>query len=189
VDATVIASASARDEEAAWAGHKRRKATHGFKAYVAADTDTAFVEELTVAPGNVNDERAGGEVLPAQAGYQPALARQGTSALGATYRALMILRRSHLRCLLPHGISVIRSSRPHPNTAKSNCKLHCRFHELGIVESFWESRANPKIRSSGFCLMIDSFSRPCQRFSLENHGPRSVKLRPVAGSTGKINGY
>ncbi len=64
VDATVIASATHRDEEAAWAGHKRRKAIHGFKAHVAADPDTAVVEELTVTPGNVNDGRAGGEVLP-----------------------------------------------------------------------------------------------------------------------------
>jgi hypothetical protein len=64
VDATVIASAMHRDKGAAWAGHKRRKAIHGFKAHVAADADTALVEELTVTPGNVNDRRAGGEVLP-----------------------------------------------------------------------------------------------------------------------------
>jgi hypothetical protein len=64
VDATVIASATHRDEGAAWAGHKRRKAIHGFKAPVAADADTALVEESTVTPGNVNDGRAGGEVLP-----------------------------------------------------------------------------------------------------------------------------
>jgi IS5 family transposase len=53
IDATVIASASHRDEEAAWAGHKRRKAIHGFKAHVAADADTALVEDLVVTPGNV----------------------------------------------------------------------------------------------------------------------------------------
>jgi transposase, IS5 family len=64
VDATVIASDTHRDEEAAWAGHNRRKAIHGFKAHVAADADTALVEELTVTPGNVNDGRAGAEVLP-----------------------------------------------------------------------------------------------------------------------------
>ena len=55
VDATVIASASYRDEEAAWVGHKRRKAIYGFKAHVTADADTALVEELTIIPGNVND--------------------------------------------------------------------------------------------------------------------------------------
>jgi transposase, IS5 family len=68
VDATVIASATHRDGEAAWAGHKRRKAIHGFKAHVAADADTALVEELTVTPGNVNDARAGGQVLPDEPG-------------------------------------------------------------------------------------------------------------------------
>ncbi|MPR13624.1 IS5 family transposase [Microvirga tunisiensis] len=68
VDATVIASASHRDHEAAWAGHKRRKAIHGFKAHVAADADTALVEELTVTPGNVHDGRAGGEALPENPG-------------------------------------------------------------------------------------------------------------------------
>jgi IS5 family transposase len=68
VDATVIASASFRDEEAAWAGHKRRKAIHGFKAHVAAAADTALVEELAVTPGNVKDGRAGGEVLPDDSG-------------------------------------------------------------------------------------------------------------------------
>ncbi|EIM30976.1 IS5 family transposase [Microvirga lotononidis] len=64
IDATVIASASDRDEEAAWAGHKRRRAIHGFKAHVAADADTALVEELTVTPGNIHDGRAGGGALP-----------------------------------------------------------------------------------------------------------------------------
>jgi IS5 family transposase len=68
IDATVIASASHRDEEAAWAGHKRRKAIHGFKAHVAADADTALVEDLVVTPGNVHDGRTGGEALPESPG-------------------------------------------------------------------------------------------------------------------------
>lgn len=53
VDATAIASATYQDDEAAWAGHKRRKAINGFKAHVAADADTALVEEVTVAPGDL----------------------------------------------------------------------------------------------------------------------------------------
>jgi transposase, IS5 family len=48
VDATVICSATHRDQEAAWAGYKRRRAIHGFKAHVAADADTAIVVDLTV---------------------------------------------------------------------------------------------------------------------------------------------
>jgi transposase, IS5 family len=64
IDATVIASASQRDGEAAWSGHRSRKAIHGFKAHVGADADTAIVEALVVTPGNVNDGRAGGKALP-----------------------------------------------------------------------------------------------------------------------------
>jgi transposase, IS5 family len=64
VDATVIASASHGDGEAAWSGHRRRKAIHGFKAHIGADADTAIVEELHVTPGNINDGRAGGDALP-----------------------------------------------------------------------------------------------------------------------------
>lgn len=38
VDATLIASASIRrDGEARWAGHRRRKPVHGYKAHVATD--------------------------------------------------------------------------------------------------------------------------------------------------------
>ena len=51
VDATVIASASDDDGEAAWSGHRRRKAVHGFKAHVGVDAETAIVEAvLEVAP-------------------------------------------------------------------------------------------------------------------------------------------
>lgn len=64
VDATVIASASHHDGEAAWAGHRRRKAIHGFKAHVGADADTALVEELSGTPGNVHDGQAGHGALP-----------------------------------------------------------------------------------------------------------------------------
>jgi IS5 family transposase len=91
VDATVIASASHKDDEAAWAGHRRRRAVHGFKAHVGADADTALVEELVVTPGNVHDGRAGGGVLPddpgdvyADSGYRGSafaaavLAKRGT---------------------------------------------------------------------------------------------------------------
>jgi IS5 family transposase len=58
VDATVIASASHKDGEAAWSKHRRRGAVFGFKAHVGADAETALVEEVAVTPGNVNDGRA-----------------------------------------------------------------------------------------------------------------------------------
>ena len=68
IDATLIASASHADGEAAWAGHQRRKAVHDFKAHVSANADTALVESLTVTPGNVHDGRAGGAALPEDPG-------------------------------------------------------------------------------------------------------------------------
>ena len=68
VNATVIASASRSDKEAAWSGHRSRKAIHGCKAHVAADADTGLVERLDVTPGNVHDGRAGGAVVPENPG-------------------------------------------------------------------------------------------------------------------------
>ena len=44
VDATLIASASIRhDDEARWAGHRRRKPVHGYKAHVATDEDAGLI--------------------------------------------------------------------------------------------------------------------------------------------------
>ena len=64
VDATVIRSASERDGEARWSGHRSRRAIHGYKAHVGADVETALVEAVAVTPGNVHDGRAGGSALP-----------------------------------------------------------------------------------------------------------------------------
>ena len=60
----MIASASRQDSEAAWSGHRSRKAIHGFKAHVGADAEAAIVEELSVTPGNIHDGRAGYGALP-----------------------------------------------------------------------------------------------------------------------------
>ncbi|MER8748025.1 transposase [Mesorhizobium sp. M1050] len=57
VDATIIASASDDDEEDHWVKHKGRPAVHGFKAHVGADADKGLVEEIAVAPANINDSR------------------------------------------------------------------------------------------------------------------------------------
>ena len=64
VDATVIASASEDDGEAAWSGHRSRRSVHSYKAHIGADADTALVEAVSVTPGNVNDGRAGPGALP-----------------------------------------------------------------------------------------------------------------------------
>jgi IS5 family transposase len=47
-----------------WVKHKGRAAVHGFKAHVGADANTALVEEVAVAPANVNDGKAGPDALP-----------------------------------------------------------------------------------------------------------------------------
>ncbi|RVI93357.1 IS5 family transposase [Sinorhizobium meliloti] len=64
VDATIIASASADDDEGHWVKHKGRPAVHGFKAHVGADADTALVEEIAITPANINDGKAGPDALP-----------------------------------------------------------------------------------------------------------------------------
>lgn len=64
VDATVIASASLRDDEAAWSGHRRRRPVHGYKAHVGADADTAIVEAVAVTPGSVHELSQAASVLP-----------------------------------------------------------------------------------------------------------------------------
>jgi transposase, IS5 family len=56
VDATLVPSASVRgDEEARWAGHRRRKAVHGYKAHVATDEGAGLVRRVEVTTANVHD--------------------------------------------------------------------------------------------------------------------------------------
>ncbi len=87
IDATIIASASHGDGEAAWAGHQRRRAIHGFKAHVSADADTALVEEVAVTPGNAHDGRTGGAALPEDPGEVYADSAYRGEVFGAAVRA------------------------------------------------------------------------------------------------------
>lgn len=68
VDATVVGSASEKDEDARWSGHRSRKAIHGYKAHVGADADTSIVERIAVTPGNAHDGRNGEAALPEDPG-------------------------------------------------------------------------------------------------------------------------
>jgi transposase, IS5 family len=68
VDATIIASASEDDAEGRWVKHQNKPAVHGYKAHVGADADTALVEEIAVTTANINDGRAGPDVLPPDPG-------------------------------------------------------------------------------------------------------------------------
>ncbi len=64
VDATIIASASKDDDEARWIKHKNRKAVYGYKAHVACDEDSALIERVKVTPANINDGKAGCDIIP-----------------------------------------------------------------------------------------------------------------------------
>lgn len=65
VDATLIASASVRcDGEARWAGHRRRKPVHGYKAHVATDEAAALILGVEVTSANVHDAAELDAVLP-----------------------------------------------------------------------------------------------------------------------------
>ncbi|MEZ5932983.1 MAG: IS5 family transposase [Alphaproteobacteria bacterium] len=64
VDATLIPSASKKDEEARWAGHRSKKPTHGDKAHVAADKDTSLIDQIEVTTANIHDSRMIDAFLP-----------------------------------------------------------------------------------------------------------------------------
>lgn len=69
VDATLIASASIRhDGEARWAGHRRRKPVHGYKAHIATDQEAGLVRGLEVTTANVHDAAELKAVLPPEPG-------------------------------------------------------------------------------------------------------------------------
>jgi IS5 family transposase len=69
VDATLIASASIRhDNEARWAGHRRRKPLHGYKAHVATDETGGLIRGVEVTSANVHDAAELDAILPADAG-------------------------------------------------------------------------------------------------------------------------
>lgn len=65
VDATLLPSASIRaDADARWAGHRRRKPTHGYKAHVATDEAAVLVCGVEVTTANVHDAAELAAVLP-----------------------------------------------------------------------------------------------------------------------------
>ena len=69
VDATLIASASIRqDHEARWAGHRRRKPVHGYKAHVATDEQGGLIRGVEITTANVHDAAELEAVLPSEPG-------------------------------------------------------------------------------------------------------------------------
>ena len=69
VDATLIASASIRrDTEGRWAGHRRRKPVHGYKAHVATDQQAGLIHGVEVTTANVHDASELTRILPDRPG-------------------------------------------------------------------------------------------------------------------------
>ncbi|MGH3102172.1 MAG: IS5 family transposase, partial [Thermoleophilia bacterium] len=69
VDATLVPSASIRhDGEARWAGHRRRKPVHGYKAHVATDEAAGLVRGVEITTANVHDAAELAAVLPPEPG-------------------------------------------------------------------------------------------------------------------------
>ena len=65
MDATLLPSASVRhDGEARWAGHRRRKPTHGYKAHVATDQEAGLIRGIEVTTANVHDAAELSAILP-----------------------------------------------------------------------------------------------------------------------------
>lgn len=85
VDATLIASASVKsDGEAQWAGHRRRKPMHGYKAHVVTDQDAGLIRGVEVTTANVHDAAKLDAILPEGAGDTYAdSAYQGSKSEGA----------------------------------------------------------------------------------------------------------
>jgi transposase, IS5 family len=83
VDATLVPSASIRrDAEARWAGHRRRKPVHGYKAHVATDEGAGLVRGIEVTTANAHDAAELGRVLPDNPGEV-----YGDSAFGGSRSA------------------------------------------------------------------------------------------------------
>jgi transposase, IS5 family len=69
VDATLIPSASLKsDDEARWAGHRRKTPVHGYKAHVATDEAGGLVRSVEVTTANVHDGTMLEAVLPHEPG-------------------------------------------------------------------------------------------------------------------------
>lgn len=99
VDATLIASASIRhDSEARWAGHRRRKPVHGYKAHVATDQHAGLIRGIAVTTANVHDAAELAAVLPEEPGDV-----YGDSAFAGTAPERVIAARGGRVCVVQTG--------------------------------------------------------------------------------------
>ncbi len=97
IDATIIACASKQDAEARFIKHKGRPAVHGYKAHVASDETTDLVAKVHITPANVNDGKAGCDVVPddpgrvyADSAYRGARFRKAVQDRGGVARVVQL---------------------------------------------------------------------------------------------------
>jgi IS5 family transposase len=99
VDATLIPSASIRhDDEARWAGHRRRKPVHGYKAHIATDQEAVLIETVEVTTANVRDAALLDVALPSDPGYV-----YGDSAFAGRGSEQLIIARGGIPCTVQTG--------------------------------------------------------------------------------------
>jgi transposase, IS5 family len=119
VDATLIPSASIRaDGEARWAGHRRRKPVHGYKAHVATDEDAGLVRGVAVTTANVHDAAELEAVLPPEPGevygdsaFAGSRAWEAIRARGGAPRVL----HTHTHTLRAAGGAALPEAEPEPS--------------------------------------------------------------------------
>ena len=99
IDATIIASASKGDPEAAWAKHRTRAPAHGYKAHIAADKDTGIIRAVETTPANEADVSVAPSIIPDAPGgvfgdkaYDAASVKKAIKAKGGSSK---LLRKGH----------------------------------------------------------------------------------------------
>ena len=89
VDATLLPSASIpHDPEARWAGHRRRKSVHGYKAHIATDQDAVLIRGVEVTTANIHDAAELKAILPDAPGDTYGDTASSGSRPEATIRAI-----------------------------------------------------------------------------------------------------
>src|SRR5215210_1522234 len=93
-----IPSASIRhDGEARWAGHRRKKPVHGYKAHVATDQEAGLIRGVEVTTANIHDAAELHAILPSEPGevygdsaFAGARAEAAIRARGGTPRIVQV---------------------------------------------------------------------------------------------------
>ena len=99
VDATLIASASIKtDDEARWAGHRRKKPIHGYKAHVATDEAAGLVRSVEVTTANVHD----GTMLEAVLPHDPGEVYGDSAYAAGRFTDVVRARGGTARVVYPH---------------------------------------------------------------------------------------